>query len=175
MKQVYKARISALEARIEDAEEKASVAESKADSASRVAVEARQPSVIRWGDNAFNPAISLVVQGSSASYSRDPDGWALPGLKLGGEAGLKPEGLSLTETELTASANLDDSFFAQATIGLHEEDGSTEIDLEEVFVDTLGLPAGLGLRIGRFYTETDTPTPTPTPNTHTPGISRMRR
>jgi len=62
--------------------------------------------------------------------------------------------LSLTETELTASANVDNWFYGQATIGLHEEDGATEVDLEEAFVDTLSLPAGLGLRFGRFYTET---------------------
>ncbi len=154
MKHEYEARIGALEARIKDAEEKAAVAESKADSATRVAVEAKKPEFDGRGDSAFNPAISLVVQGSAASYSRDPDDWALPGFQVGGEAGLKPEGLSLTETELTASANVDDWFFAQTTIGLHEEEGSTEVDLEEAFVDALNLPAGFGLRIGRFFAET---------------------
>ncbi|HID45766.1 MAG TPA: hypothetical protein EYP34_08435, partial [Chromatiaceae bacterium] len=117
MKHEYEARIDALEARIKDAEEKAAVAETKADPAARVAVEAGKPSANGRGDSAFNPAISLVVQGSAASYSRDPEDWALPGFQVGGEAGLKPEGLSLTETELTASANVDDWFFAQATIG----------------------------------------------------------
>ena len=154
MKHEYEARIDALEARIKDAEEKAAVAETKADPAARVAVEAGKPSANGRGDSAFNPAISLVVQGSAASYSRDPEDWALPGFQVGGEAGLKPEGLSLTETELTASANVDDWFFAQATIGLHEDEGSTEVDLEEAFIDTLSLPVGLGLRIGRFFTET---------------------
>ncbi|MCP4409885.1 MAG: hypothetical protein GY807_19505 [Gammaproteobacteria bacterium] len=154
MKQEHEARIGALETRIRDAEQKAEAAESQAASAAQTAVEVNRISAERRSDSAFNPAISLVVQGSATSYSRDPDDWTLPGFQVGGEAGLKPEGLSLTETELTASANVDDWFFAQATIGLHEEEGGTEVDLEEAFVDTLSLPAGLGLRIGRFYTET---------------------
>ncbi|MEN8129744.1 MAG: TonB-dependent receptor [Pseudomonadota bacterium] len=151
MQQEYEVRIGALETRIRDAEQKAEVAESQA---AQTAVEVKKTSAKRRSDSAFNPAISLVVQGSATSYSRDPDDWTLPGFQLGGEAGLKPEGLSLTETELSASANVDSWFFAQTTIGLHEEEGSTEVDLEEAFVDTLSLPAGLGLRIGRFYTET---------------------
>lgn len=156
LKKDYEARIDALEARIEDAEEKARVAGSKAEAAEQTAVQAKidKAGVRARGDSAFNPAISLVVQGSAVDYSRDPETWRLSGFQLGGEAALKPEGLSLTETELTASANADDWFFGQATIGLHEEDGSTEIDLEEAFVDTLRLPAGVGLRFGRFYTET---------------------
>ena len=105
------------------------------------------------GDNAFNPAISLVLQGSAVSYDRDPHEWSLPGFPVGAEAGLRPEGLSLTETELTASANVDDAFFAQATLGLHEHEGESEVDVEEAYAQTLALPAGLGLRFGRFFTE----------------------
>jgi hypothetical protein len=155
MKQDYEQRIGALETRIREAEQKAETAQSRAVSAEQAAEQAARPDAMEpRGDNAFNPAISLVVQGSAASYSRSPEDWNLSGFQVGGEAGLKPEGLSLTETELTASANVDDWFFAQATIGLHEDEGSTEVDIEEAFVDSLSLPAGLGLRIGRFYTET---------------------
>ncbi len=152
----YEARIAELESRIERAEAKASQAENKADAAKQTAMQTRSvdKSAERRGENAFNPAISLVIQGSGASYSLNPDTWALPGFQLGGESGLKPEGLSLTETELTASANVDDWLYGQATIGLHEAGGTTEIDLEEAYIDTLSLPAGLGLRFGRFFTET---------------------
>ena len=49
---------------------------------------------------------------------------------------------------------MDHLFYGQASIGLHEDaDGETEIDVEEAYVDTLALPAGLGLRFGRFYPE----------------------
>jgi hypothetical protein len=160
MKREYESRIAAMEVRIAEAERKAELAGNRADRAAQVAAAPPAPATVqaRAGGqraaNTFNPAISLVLQGSGTSYSRDPDTWRLPGFQLGGEAGLREEGLSATESELTLSANADDWFFAQATLGLHDEDGSTETDLEEAFVDTLGLPAGLGMRFGRFYAET---------------------
>ncbi len=155
IKTQYEAQIAELEARIEEAEAKASRAEDKAEAVEQTYKEPKyaSPSTERRGDSAFNPAISLVLQGSATSYSQDPETWRLPGFQVGGESGLKPEGLSLTETELTASANVDDWFYGQSTIGLHEEDGKTEIDLEEAYLDTLSLPAGFGLRFGRFYAE----------------------
>ncbi|MBL3528540.1 MAG: hypothetical protein JMN27_11980 [gamma proteobacterium endosymbiont of Lamellibrachia anaximandri] len=154
IKHQYESRITDLEKRIQAAEENAINAETKAQTAERKAAHAEKKVTVNRGDNAFNPAISLIVQGSASSYSQDPEAWYLPGFQTGGEAGLKSEGLSLTETELTASANVDNWFFAQATIGMHEHHGSTELDIEEAFVDTLSLPAGLGMRFGRFYTET---------------------
>ena len=95
--------------------------------------------------------MSWVLQGGYASYSQDPEDFHLEGMPLGGEARLQDEGLSLWETELTASANVDNLFYGQTTIGLHTHDGDIEVDIEEAFIDTLALPAGLGLRFGRFY------------------------
>jgi hypothetical protein len=143
----YEARISALEQRLAEAEASAAQAQRDAKAAETATRSAETAS------NRFNPAISLTLQGSAANYSEDPDTWDLPGFQLGGHAGLKPEGPSATETELTASANVDNWFYAQATVGLHEDDGSTEVDIEEAYADTLSLPAGLGLRFGRFYPE----------------------
>jgi hypothetical protein len=153
MKQQHEQQIRALEERVERAEARAVAAEEKAQStAGKVAaVEDRVAEKPRAGDNAFNPAISLVLQGGVASYSQDPEDFHLEGMPLGGEAGLYDEGLSLWETELTASANVDNLFFGQATIGLHTHEGEIEVDVEEAFVDTLSLPAGFGLRFGRFY------------------------
>jgi hypothetical protein len=105
------------------------------------------------GANAFNPAISLVLQGNAVSYSRDPDAWRLPGFQTGGEAGLRNEGLSLDETELTVSASVDDWFYGQATVGIHQDGDETEVGVEEAYLDTLGLPGGAGLRAGRFYSD----------------------
>nr|VFK14159.1 MAG: hypothetical protein BECKLPF1236B_GA0070989_105723 [Candidatus Kentron sp. LPFa] len=163
MQHEYESRIKALEARIEKAEAKVLAAEAtrKTEQQFRAltpdmgeAPEKKSFIPQRDGNSAFNPAISLVLQASAASYSQDPETWRMPGFLTGGESGLKTEGLSLTETELTASANVDDWFYSQATIGLHEHDGDVEVDLEEAFVETLALPAGLGLQAGRFLTET---------------------
>ncbi len=157
MKANYEARIAELEARIDTAENNVKRVETQATEAEQAAKQPRSvsgDSGKNSGESAFNPAITLVVQGSANSYSLDPDEWSLPGFHTGGEAGLKSEGLSLTETELTLSANVDNWFYGQATIGLHDHEGDIEVDVEEAFIDTLSLPAGLGLRFGRFYTET---------------------
>jgi hypothetical protein len=153
MKQQHQQQLQALEARVQEAEARAAAAEQKAVTTEDkiVAVEEQVQAKPRSGDNSFNPAISLVLQGGFASYSNDPEDFHFEGMPLGGEAGLYDEGLSLWETELTASANVDNLFYGQVTIGLHTHDGEIEVDVEEAFVDTLSLPAGLGLRFGRFY------------------------
>ncbi|HYQ70977.1 MAG TPA: hypothetical protein VET88_03495, partial [Gammaproteobacteria bacterium] len=101
-----------------------------------------------------NPAISAVLQGSVNRYSINPDNYALPGFQLGEEGGLAPEGLTLDETEITISANADAYFYGQTTVSLADEgsDG-TEVGIEEAFVDPLTLPAGLGMRFGKFYSD----------------------
>lgn len=155
MKQQYEARIEALEARVRTAEQKAASAR-QPDTRPETQISERASQVsapARTGDNSFNPAISFVLQSGVATYSLDPDDYHMDGLPLGGEAGLHQEGFSLWETEMSASANIDNLFYGQATIGLHQHDNELEVDLEEAFVDTLSLPAGLGLRLGRFYSD----------------------
>ena len=152
LRQDYESRITVLEKKIAEAEETANSAKDEAQSLQAQVIANNQASGNK--DNNFNPALSVILQGTAASYSRDPDDWSLPGFQTGGEAGLLPEGLSLRESELVASANVDNLFYAQFTLGLHEEEGDTHVDVEEAFVDTLSLPGGLGMRFGRFYAET---------------------
>ena len=153
MKQQHEQQIQALEQRVRQAEARASAAAEQAQSTETkvAAVEEQVQAKPRSGDNSFNPAISLVLQGGFASYSQNPEDYHFEGMPLGGEAGLQEEGLSLWETELTASANIDNLFYGQVTLGLHTHDGEIELDVEEAFVDTLSLPGGFGLRFGRFY------------------------
>jgi hypothetical protein len=68
--------------------------------------------------NAFNPAISLILDGHYASYSLDPEGYRLAGFQLDAEAGLPREGLSLDETELAMSANVYDKLYGYLTAAL---------------------------------------------------------
>jgi hypothetical protein len=102
---------------------------------------------------AFNPAVSLILNGHYIGYSEDPDGYALPGFLLGAEAGLNPEGFSLDETELAMSANVDDKFYGFMTASMAEEGGETSIGLEEAYFETLVLPHGLTVKAGRFLSD----------------------
>ena len=152
----YEKRIRALEERLEKAEADASDARQQAEAAEAIATEAAQESetkTVQDKANTFNPAVTAVLQGSLNSYSRDPDDYALPGFQLGGEAGLAAEGLTLDETELMLSASVDQLFFAKTTIALHDDGNETEVEVEEAFIDALAMPAGTGLRFGRFYSD----------------------
>jgi hypothetical protein len=101
--------------------------------------------------NTFNPAISLILNGSFASYSNDPNDYQLPGFALGGEAGLAPEGFSLGESEITLGASVDQQFYGQATFSMADNAGETSISAEEAYFETLALPQGLKIKAGRFF------------------------
>ncbi len=158
LQQEYESRIRALEERLSAAEAEAAGARERAAAAEATADQAvvSVPPVAQTAQeraNTFNPAVSVILQGSLNSYSQDPEDYALPGFQLGGEAGLAAEGLTLDETELILSASIDQLFFGQTTIGLHDDGDGTEVEIEEAFVDALAMPAGTGLRFGRFYSD----------------------
>ncbi len=138
----YEARITQLEQRL-SAAERAS------------AESAMAPDVGSGGsaisDKAYNPAISLILNGRFETHSFDESTRDIPGFQLGGEAGAWDQGLLLGESELNLQANIDDKFFASATLALESEDGETGVALEEAFLQTLALPAGFTLKAGQFY------------------------
>jgi hypothetical protein len=104
--------------------------------------------------NAFNPAVSLILDGHFASYSQDPKTYSLPGFLLDPEGGLGAEGLSLDETELAVSANVDDKYYGSMSLSIQQtSDGATKVDLEEAFFETLALPEGLKVKAGKFFSE----------------------
>ena len=103
--------------------------------------------------NAFNPAISLILNGHYASYSRNPADWALPGFLLDSEAGLPAEGLSLDETELAISANVDDKYYGFVAASIDQTGHETSLALEEGYFETLALPKGLKVKAGRFLSD----------------------
>ena len=102
-------------------------------------------------DNSFNPQISLILDGQYISYKeKNIDEYKLPGFGLGGEAGLMPQGFSLGHTELVISSNIDDKFYGQFTFLMAEHDGERENQVEEAFIETIGLDYGLKVVAGRF-------------------------
>ncbi len=101
--------------------------------------------------NAFNPAISLILNGSYSHHSLDQESYARAGFPLVGESGPGPNGFSLGESELALSANIDDKFYGQVTLAIGSEDGEDHVGIEEAFIDTTSLPGGLSVRAGRFF------------------------
>ncbi|MCG7874046.1 MAG: hypothetical protein N0C81_17265 [Candidatus Thiodiazotropha lotti] len=102
------------------------------------------------GDSSFNPEISLILDGRYGSFDNDSD-YELPGFMLGGEAGRGEEGFHLGHSELVLSANVDDLFYGKMTAAIAEHDGETEVELEEAYIETLGLGHGITAKAGRFF------------------------
>jgi hypothetical protein len=101
------------------------------------------------GENAFNPGISLILNGIYANLSQDPAGFKINGfVPTLGEVGPPNRGLSLGESELTFSGNIDPHFRGTAIVALTPENTA---EIEEAYVQTLGLSYGLIAKAGRFF------------------------
>jgi hypothetical protein len=159
MKDAYEKRIQTLEKRLSEAEAKAGKAESTAGKAETTATKAERSAAKaetaassaanRTGENAFNPAVSLILQGTYARTSQDPNRFQITGFApSGGEVGPPKRSFGLGESELTLSANIDPYFRGVAIASLAPEGG---IEVEEAYFQTLALPQGFTLKGGRFY------------------------
>lgn len=151
MKKSYEQRIAALEQKLSQAEAKAERAENKAGEAVSQASAAGAAGTRGGGAGAFNPEISLILDGKYASTSRSPGSYRLRGFAPnGGEIAPPARGLSVGETELAISANVDHLFRGNVRFSVADEGGSSTINTEEASIETLALPAGLKLKAGRY-------------------------
>lgn len=97
------------------------------------------------GENAFNPALSLILSGTYGSLQRDPapaTGFAM------NPSPEHEQGFNLGESELGIAANIDPQFRGVATISLLPTGGSS---VENAFVQTTALEDGVNLKFGRFF------------------------
>lgn len=153
----YEQKIRELERRLKKAEERAEKAEAAVAAAPAPVQAAAAPEPLPppppaptpvASQNAFNPSISVILNGSFNHSENDPGAARIPGFILDEEAGLPDRGFSLDESEVTLSANVDHAFFANLTIALESEG---EVAVEEAFVQTTSLPWGLTAKAGRFF------------------------
>jgi hypothetical protein len=103
-------------------------------------------------EGAFNPAVSLILQGTAATNSQDPKRFQLSGFApTGGEVGPAPRSFSLGESELVVSSNIDPYFRGQMVAALTPDN---KAEVEEAFFQTLALGGGFTLKGGRFLAAT---------------------
>jgi hypothetical protein len=153
MRQDYEARIRSLEQRLQAAETRQAPTAS-APAANPAAATSPKPATdsavaaSRGTSNAFNPEISLILGGTYARLSEDPEAFRIQGFIPGGdEIGPGERGFSLGESELTLRAHIDPRFSGQLTFALSSEN---EAGVEEAFVQTRGVASGANLKAGRF-------------------------
>jgi len=102
---------------------------------------------------AFNPAISVILDGTYAHFSSDLDD--PPGFDFGhghghgGHGHGIEEGLNLREAELTLSGSVDPYFDMMVMAAISD----SNIELEEAFITTRALPAGTQIKAGKFFSD----------------------
>jgi hypothetical protein len=164
MRTEYEQKIEALEQRLQAAEQKAETTADKAKQASTASVAAQDRSgqgALTSG-SAFNPQISVILDGNY--YHDDVDG---EGTELLGEAdgithahggghdhghshGGAEQGFNFRSAEIAFSASVDAYFDATALLAI-DSDGS--VDLEEAWLQTRSLPYGLKVKVGKFLSD----------------------
>ena len=137
-------RLQETEAKTGKAEESAARAES---TATQAAVQARsRPQT----EGALNPGISAILNGVYSNLKQDPNSYRLNGfVPTLGEVSPGRRGLSLGESELGFSANVDPSFRGTLIASISRDDNS--VSVEEATIQTLGLSHGLTIKAGRFF------------------------
>jgi hypothetical protein len=101
-------------------------------------------------ENAFNPAVSAILNGVYSNLSQDPNTYRINGfVPTMGEVAPPRRGFSLGESELGISANID-HLFRGTLIAAIQPDG-TGVDVEEAFIQMLALSRGLSAKAGRFF------------------------
>ncbi len=167
MRESYEARLKSLEQRLQAEQEKNAklqaqaapptmsagsppTSASPAMPATPAAPESGKAGRALASTNQFNPAISLILAGTYANLSQDPETFRLPGPVPGSRLPVEAatRGFSLGESELTLSAAIDPHFSGQLTFAL---DGNEAASVEEAFVDARELGQGVNLRFGRFF------------------------
>ncbi len=110
---------------------------------------AMQASSRPTGENAMNPAVSLILNGTYGNLSQDPAGYKINGfVPTNGEVNPPNRGLSLGESELAISANVDHLFRGTGIFSVSPEN---EIEVEEAYIQTLALSHGFTIKAGRFF------------------------
>ncbi len=162
LRQDYEARVSDLEARLAQAEADAAAARQAAERASQIDVVEGDPSAPVLSEattpassaspvqsaNLFNPGISVVLNGFVTAASEETGAERIAGIASGGEIENPPLGLSLGESEISLSANIDPYFYGFMVAALGN---SGEIGIEEAYIQSTNLPANLTFTAGRFF------------------------
>ena len=153
----YDAKITALEARLKVAEDQVAASHAAApipdpvvgDEVSVAEIKADPEPVVHMASaNASNPGVSVVLNGNYVAMSRDPAGARISGFSLSDDARLPGRGFSLGESEITLASNVDPFFTANLTASFSADN---QVSVEEAYVQTTALPAGLTIRAGRFF------------------------
>lgn len=104
-------------------------------------------------------AVALLSPATLALAQTSPSGWQAGAvLDVGASSrelalGQRDQGLALGHSDVNVRGPLGRHFEAQATAAVHGDDGKVEAEIEEAWLQTRSLPAGLQVRAGRFASQ----------------------
>jgi len=115
---------------------------------------ATQAAVQAWSrpqtESALNPGVSVILNGVYGNFSRDPSTYRLNGfVPTMGDVAAGRRGLSLGESELAFMSNIDPMFRGTLVASISPDNSS--IDVEEGYIQTIGLSNGFTIKAGRFF------------------------
>lgn len=142
LKQSYEQRIAQLEQRLQQAETVAA----KTAIPAAAQQPARNTAPNSNSEGAFNPAVSLVLNGNYGRLTQDPASRAT-GFAMSANPGHE-QGFHLGESELSITANIDPDYRGVATLALAPAGG---VSVENAFVQSGVLGNGFNLKFGRFF------------------------
>lgn len=154
----YEARIKALEDKLKDAEANATKAQvsaaqaeasaAKAETAaSRTDAPAPQAAAPTASQSAFNPAISLILNGTWGRFGDDATSRISGFAPAGGEVS-PGRGASLGESELFLSSSIDPYFRGSLLVALTPDN---TVSVEEAYAETTALGQGFTIKAGRSF------------------------
>ncbi|MBQ0832753.1 hypothetical protein [Marinobacter sp.] len=100
-------------------------------------------------------ALTLLATGTAANELNPDVSLTLDGYYKQNDSALshREQAFGLGHTELSLSSPIDDLFSGRLTAVFEEHDGESEVLIEEAYLQTNGLPAGLSARAGRFLSQ----------------------
>jgi hypothetical protein len=143
-------RLQSLEKKLQETDAKAGKAQDSASQAESTAADAASQASNRpQSESALNPAVSVILNGVYSNLQRDPNTYRINGfVPTLGDVSPGRRGLSLGESELDFSANVDHLFRGTLIASLAPDDS---IGVEEGYIQTIGLSNGFTIKAGRFF------------------------
>ena len=155
----YESRIKALEDKLKAAEASATQAQASAAQAEASAAKAAtaetgsdttpapQAAAQTASQSAFNPALSLILNGTWGRFGDDPTSRITGFAPAGGEVS-PGRGASLGESELFLTSSVDPYFRGSLLVALTPDN---TVSVEEAYAETTALGQGFTIKAGRFF------------------------
>lgn len=101
-------------------------------------------------ENKYNPRIGIVLEGQYNRYSQE-DQSTPAGFTLNTDAQREEEDFTPDGTELIFTGNVNDHFKVNASVALNDDNGTTDVFVQEAFITSDIIHDNTEVKVGRFF------------------------